>query len=69
MASRGESIRYYRYRKGLSLKDLADLTGLNNSYLSKIERGLHQGSARTLKLIALALDVDVDDILDMKESA
>lgn len=58
----GETIVRLRYRKGWSLTDLAENTGLTKSYLSKIERGLRQGSPRSAKAIADALGVYVDDI-------
>jgi len=35
----GAAIRHYRQQAGLSQAELADLTGLNRSYLSDIERG------------------------------
>lgn len=58
----GETIVRLRYRQGWSLTDLAENTGLTKSYLSKIERGLRQGSPRSAKVIADALGVYVDDI-------
>lgn len=58
----GETIARLRYRQGWSLTDLAENTGLTKSYLSKIERGLRQGSPRSAKVIADALGVYVEDI-------
>jgi len=38
-ASIGAAIRNYRQQAGLSQAELAELTGLNRSYLSDLERG------------------------------
>ena len=62
MRPSGETIARLRYRQGWSLTDLAENTGLTKSYLSKIERGLRQGSPRSAKVIADALGVYVEDI-------
>lgn len=43
-------------RKGLSQKELSDLTGIDQSDLSRIERGIANPSVNTLNRIAQALD-------------
>ncbi len=52
----GEAIAAARARKGLSQKELAVLTGIDQSDLSKIERGIANPSVNTLDRIAKALD-------------
>lgn len=41
----------------MSLRQLADLTGVSNPYLSQIERGLRKPSADVLQQIAKALRI------------
>ena len=42
-------------RKGISQKELSDLTGIDQSDISKIERGIANPSVNTLSRIAQAL--------------
>ena len=52
----GNAVAAARARKGLSQKELSDLTGIDQSDLSKIERGIANPSVNTLSRIAQALD-------------
>jgi DNA-binding XRE family transcriptional regulator len=52
----GNAVAAARARKGLSQKELSDLTGIDQSDLSKIERGIANPSINTLNRIAKALD-------------
>ena len=52
----GEAVAAARAKKGLSQKELSDLTGIDQSDLSKIERGIGNPSVNTLNRIAQALD-------------
>lgn len=60
----GGNITRFRYAKGLTLRELSELTGLDFSYISKLERGLAQGSAKSIHKLATALGVEVDDLMD-----
>lgn len=60
MLNLGEFIRAQRTVAQLSLRDLAEQTGVSNAYLSQIERGLHEPSLRVLHAIAAALGVPLD---------
>lgn len=53
----GQRIRYYRKQRELTQAALARSAGVNQSFLSEIERGLRNPSPTSLKAIALALDV------------
>ena len=53
----GEFIRDLRHNARISLRELADRTGVSNPYLSQIERGLRKPSAEVLAQIASALRV------------
>lgn len=52
----GNAVAAARAKKGLSQKELAEATGIDQSDLSKIERGVANPSVGTLKRIADALD-------------
>ncbi len=53
----GSFIRDLRRNARISLRQLADQTGISNPYLSQIERGLRKPSAEVLQQIASALRV------------
>lgn len=60
----GESpITVYRELRGLSGAELARRADVNRVQLHDIERGRKQGSVDTLKKVAAALGVDLDDIV------
>ncbi|HWU32781.1 MAG TPA: helix-turn-helix transcriptional regulator [Marmoricola sp.] len=46
----------------LSLRQLADQTGVSNPYLSQIERGLRRPSAEVLQQIAKALRISAEQL-------
>lgn len=52
----GEEIRKLRQEKGLTLKELAEITGLDASTISKVETGTRNPQKTTLKLIVEALE-------------
>lgn len=59
----GGFIRTQRQLAQLSLRELAELANVSKAYLSQIERGLHEPSARVIKAIADALQVSADVLL------
>ena len=58
----GAYIREQRRNAQLSLRKLAERAGVSNPYLSQIERGLRQPSAKILKGIATALSVSAETL-------
>lgn len=60
VGSIGEYIREQRTRAKISLRQLADVSGISNPYLSQIERGLRKPSADVLNQIAKALRVSAE---------
>jgi transcriptional regulator with XRE-family HTH domain len=58
----GTYIRDQRRKAQLSLRKLAERAGVSNPYLSQIERGLRQPSAKILKGIATALQVSAESL-------
>jgi Helix-turn-helix len=59
LIARENPIRVWREHRGHSLHQLAEV-GIG--YLSQIENGERKGTVGTLKKIAAALDVDLDDL-------
>lgn len=55
--SLGDFLAEQRRNAQLSLRQLADLAGVSNPYLSQIERGLRKPSADVLKQLADALRI------------
>jgi transcriptional regulator with XRE-family HTH domain len=53
----GEFIRHQRELQDLSMRQLADLVGISNPYLSQIERGLREPSEKVLDAIAQNLEL------------
>jgi transcriptional regulator with XRE-family HTH domain len=52
-----EALVMARRRKGLSQKELSDLTGIPQARISKIERGNGNPSVRTLHRLASGMDM------------
>ncbi len=63
----GEKIKALREQKGLSLKELADLTGFSTALLSQMENHLVSPSLGTIIKMARALSVRVGDFLGETE--
>jgi len=59
----GEKMKALRESKGLSLKELADLTGFSTALLSQMENHLVSPSLGTMIKVANALGVKVGDFL------
>ncbi|MGH9031702.1 MAG: helix-turn-helix domain-containing protein [Acidimicrobiia bacterium] len=58
----GEFIRDQRRNARLSLRKLSELTGISNPYLSQIERGLREPSAKILQAIARGLRISAETL-------
>ena len=59
----GESpVRVWREQRGLSLADLAEKAGIGKGYVSQIEKRQRNGTIATLKKLAEALGVELDDL-------
>jgi transcriptional regulator with XRE-family HTH domain len=56
----GSFIRAQRQMANLSLRELSAMTEVSNPYLSQVERGLSEPSARVLKSIAQALNISAE---------
>jgi transcriptional regulator with XRE-family HTH domain len=62
LGSLGEFIAAQRRSAELSLRQLAEQTGVSNPYLSQIERGLRKPSAEVLQQLAKALRVSAETL-------
>ncbi len=63
-ASLAPFLRAQRQMARLSLRALAQMTGVSDSYLSQVERGLHQPSPEVLKAMAGALGVSATTLYE-----
>jgi DNA-binding XRE family transcriptional regulator len=60
----GESrVAVWREFRGLSARALAETAGITQAYLSQIEAGKRDGTVGTMKKIAEALKITVDDLI------
>jgi len=58
----GDYLREQRTSAQLSLRQLAEQTGVSNPYLSQIERGLRRPSAEVLQQLAKALRISAETL-------
>ncbi|MCI0460464.1 MAG: helix-turn-helix domain-containing protein [Gemmataceae bacterium] len=65
----GKKLRSLRQEKGLTLRALAEATGLNFTYLSKVETGRvpYTPSADKIRALAKALGVDSLELLRLAD--
>lgn len=56
-------VRVWREYRGLTVAALAEKAGITQPYLSQIETGKREGTLATMKKIAAALKVDLDDLV------
>ena len=59
----GLRLKEARLKKGLTQKDLSNVSGISITYVSEMERGLKMPSINTFVKIIEALDVSADYIL------
>src|SRR5690625_164470 len=63
----GDNIQTIRYKKGLTLSELAERANISKSYLSNIERNLNQNpSIQIIEKIASVLGVDFQMLIGIK---
>ena len=60
----GQRVRALRKERGLSQEELADLSGLDRTYISGIERGLRNVALRNIEALAKALDVSISELFE-----
>ena len=60
----GKKIKTIRKSRNLLQSELAEKIGVETKYVSRLETGFSSPSLKTLEKIALALDVDINCLLD-----
>lgn len=55
-------VRVWRDHRRMTARALAEAAGISSAYLSQIESGDRDGSFETIKKIAAALGISVDDL-------
>lgn len=63
----GNKIRKYRKIKKLTQSQLAELTGLSDNFIGVIERGEGGPTIKTLKKIADALQIKIEELFHFEE--
>jgi len=61
----GENVRGRRQELGWSQQRLADAAGLDRTYVSGVERGVRNPTVTTVHTLALALGVELRDLLSL----
>lgn len=64
-----QPLKVWREQRGLTRAGLAAKAGLTAGHVAHIETGRRQGTADTLRRLATALDVTVDDLVPIEPAA
>jgi len=59
----GSAVREARIAKGISQEALADIAGIDRSYMGGIERGEHNLALVNIQKIAAALDTSIAELM------
>jgi transcriptional regulator with XRE-family HTH domain len=63
-----EKIKKYRYLRKMTQKQLAEITGLSQSYINELERGKKKNPSKmTLDKLAQGLAISVSEIIGEKK--
>ncbi|SHH54202.1 Helix-turn-helix [Caloranaerobacter azorensis DSM 13643] len=65
----GERIRYFRNKRGITQVQLADMTSIEQTVISRYENGKIIPPISKLVIIARALEVDISDLLKETEQS
>lgn len=60
----GNRIKTLRKARGLSQEELAELSSLDRTYISGIERGLRNVALRNIESLAQALEVSISELFE-----
>lgn len=59
-------LKEVREKYNISIRDLARITGISKSHLNYIERGEKEPSLSIIIRIAVALNIDIKDLYEVK---
>jgi transcriptional regulator with XRE-family HTH domain len=59
-----ETLRFWRKDRGLTLREVEKETGISNSYLSQLERGLREPGINTLLKLANIYNAELIEFMD-----
>lgn len=59
----GKKLRELRTEAGLSQERLGEMTGLDRTYISGIERGVRNPALKNIEKLAKALDVKINELI------
>ena len=59
----GKLVKQYRLEAGYTQERLGEITGLDRTYISGIERGVRNPSIKTLDKLAKALKIKTSDLI------
>jgi transcriptional regulator with XRE-family HTH domain len=59
----GKQVKQLRLELGYSQEKLGEITGMDRTYISGIERGVRNPSVRNIEKLAKALKVQLSDLL------
>ncbi len=62
----GKKVRSLRTEADLTQEIVAEMTGLDRTYISGIERGVRNPSLKNIEKLAKALKVTISDLTDFK---
>lgn len=63
----GEKIKAFRKKKGLTIKQLSELTNLSSGFISNIERDLNSPSVGNLQQICKVLDINIVELIQVSD--
>lgn len=64
----GLKVKEYRKQKKITQEKLAEIIGVDNGYISKLEVGQNFPSLNTLEKIALALNIELYELFQFTKS-
>lgn len=59
----GMNLRYYRKKRGLSQREVGDITGVHRVYISEIERGRKNITIDIMEAICIAMGIKISKML------
>lgn len=69
MVLSGERLRKARIRRFLSQQNLADKAGTTEATVNRLENGLQRARLRTIRKLAVALDIEPEELVMGEDAA